>query len=59
MLDELSTAIMQYLITVTNTGSKSGEVAVLAYMTYSVCVVFNFYIIMLMSLIMQDPETIV
>jgi len=48
MLDELSTAIMQYLITVTNTGSRSGEVAVLAYMTYSVCVVFNFYIIMLM-----------
>ncbi|XP_065885416.1 uncharacterized protein [Dysidea avara] len=33
VLDELST--VQYQVTVTNTGSKSGAVAVLAYMTYS------------------------
>ena len=49
VLNELST--VQYQVTVTNTGSKSGAVAVLAYMTYSVCLLFNFYIIMLMSLI--------
>ena len=49
VLDELST--VQYQVTVTNTGSRSGTVAVLAYMTYSVCLVFNFYIIMLISLI--------
>jgi len=49
VLDELST--VQYQVTVTNTGSRSGAIAVLAYMTYSVCVVFNFYIIMLISLI--------
>ncbi|XP_065884016.1 uncharacterized protein [Dysidea avara] len=33
VLDELST--VQYQVTVTNTGSRSGTVAVLAYMTYS------------------------
>ncbi|XP_065885422.1 uncharacterized protein [Dysidea avara] len=33
VLDELST--VQYQVTVTNTGSKSGGIAVLAYMTYS------------------------
>ena len=46
VLDELST--LQYQVTVTNTGSRSGAVVVLAYMTYSVCGVFNFYIVMLM-----------
>ena len=49
VLDELST--VQYQVTVANTGSRSGAVVVLAYITYSVCVVFNFYIIMVMSMI--------
>ena len=42
VLDELST--VQYQVTVTNTGSKSGGIAVLAYMTYSVCLVLNSYL---------------
>ena len=35
-LDELDT--VNYQVTVTNTGSRSGAIAVLAYMTFSVCV---------------------
>ena len=34
-LDELST--VNYQVTVTNTGSRSGAIAVLAYMTFNVC----------------------
>ena len=34
-LDELST--INYQVTVTNTGSRSGAIAVLAYMTFTVC----------------------
>ena len=50
VLNKLST--VQYQVTVTNTGSKSGGIAVLAYMTYSVCLALTLiYIIMLISLI--------
>ena len=46
-LDELST--VNYQVTVTNTGSRSGAIAVLAYMTFTVCLTpLHYHAVMLL-----------